>query len=242
MSTLQLLKKVLITTAPVMSGYIFLGIGFGVLLAKAGYGVPWAVLMCIVVYGGTMQYVGVSLIASSASIVSAAITTLAVNARHIFYGISMLPLYKGAGLKKPYLIFSLTDETYALTVDNLVPRGVDPHLFRFLVALFDHSYWIIGGALGALIGTKLSFNSTGIDFSMTALFITVFVKQWMTSHDHFPALTGLICTLGCLLIFGPENFLIPSMVSITLVLTLARKRIEASLAQDGTEKKETRNG
>ncbi len=132
-------------------------------------------------------------------------------------------------MEKPYLMFSLTDETYALTVDNLVPKGVDPHLYRFLIAIFDHSYWIIGSALGALIGSKLSFNSAGIDFSMTALFITVFVKQWMTTKNHLPALTGLICTAACLWLFGPDRFLIPAMACITLVLTLARKKLEQEI-------------
>jgi len=227
MTKTELLKRVFITTLPVLSGYIFLGTGFGVLLAKAGYGLPWAVFMSIVMYGGTTQYVGVGLIDSGASLVSAAVATIAICVRHIFYGISMLPLYKGAGLKKPYLMFSLTDETYALTVDNLVPKGVDPHLFRFLIAIFDHSYWIAGSALGAIIGTKLSFNSAGIDFSMTALFITVFVKQWLITKQHLPALTGLICSVICLCIFGPDRFLIPAMISITIILTMARKKIES---------------
>ncbi len=227
-----LLKKVVIATLPVMSGYICLGTGFGVLLSKTGYGVPWAVLMCILIYGGTMQYVGVSLIASSASILTTAVTTLAVQARHIFYAISMLPLFKGSGLKKPYLMFALTDETYALTVDGYVPTGADPHLYRFLVSLFNHTYWIAGSALGAFIGSRLSFDSTGIDFSMTALFITVFVKQWFVKKNHLPALTGLIGTALCLVIFGRENFLIPSMLFITVVLTVFRGKLDSRITSE----------
>ncbi|MBQ1768098.1 MAG: AzlC family ABC transporter permease, partial [Oscillospiraceae bacterium] len=208
-------KLAFLKSLPVMAGYIVLGIGFGILLRKAGYGVLWAFAMSTLIYGGSMQYVGVDLIAGGASIITTAITTFMVNARHLFYSISMLRVYKNSGKYKPYLIYSITDETYSLLCDGKTPEGTDPELYRFLVSLFDHSFWIIGGVLGNLLGAVLPFSSAGIEFSMTALFIAAFVEQWISSGDHIPAITGVLSTLICLLIFGAENFLIPSMLLIT---------------------------
>ncbi|MBQ2602426.1 MAG: AzlC family ABC transporter permease [Oscillospiraceae bacterium] len=219
-------KLAFLKSLPVMAGYIVLGIGFGILLRKAGYGALWAFAMSTLIYGGSMQYVGVDLIAGGASIITTAITTFMVNARHLFYSISRLRVYKNSGKYKPYLIYAITDETYSLLCDGKTPEGTDPELYRFLVSLFDHSYWIIGGVLGNLLGAVLPFSSAGIEFSMTALFIAAFVEQWISSGDHIPAITGALSTLACLLIFGAENFLIPAMLLITLVLTLLRGRLE----------------
>ena len=219
-------KLAFLKSLPVMAGYIVLGIGFGILLRKAGYGVLWAFAMSTLIYGGSMQYVGVDLIAGGASIITTAITTFMVNARHLFYSISMLRVYKNSGKYKPYLIYSITDETYSLLCDGNTPEGAEPELYRFLVSLFDHTYWIIGGVLGNLLGAVLPFSSAGLEFSMTALFIAAFVEQWLASGDHIPAITGALSTLACLLIFGSENFLIPSMLLITLVLTILRGRLE----------------
>ena len=224
-------KLAFLKSLPVMAGYIVLGIGFGILLRKAGYGVLWAFAMSTLIYGGSMQYVGVDLIAGGASIITTAITTFMVNARHLFYSISMLRVYKNSGKYKPYLIYSITDETYSLLCDGKTPEGTDPELYRFLVSLFDHSYWIIGGVLGNLLGAVLPFSSAGIEFSMTALFIAAFVEQWISSGDHIPAITGVLSTLICLLIFGAENFLIPSMLLITFVLTHLRGRLEGKVEE-----------
>ncbi|MBQ3951393.1 MAG: AzlC family ABC transporter permease [Oscillospiraceae bacterium] len=224
-------KLAFLKSLPVMAGYIVLGIGFGILLRKAGYGVLWAFAMSTLIYGGSMQYVGVDLIAGGASIITTAITTFMVNARHLFYSISMLRVYKNSGKYKPYLIYSITDETYSLLCDGKTPEGTDPELYRFLVSLFDHSFWIIGGVLGNLLGAVLPFSSAGIEFSMTALFIAAFVEQWISSGDHIPAITGVLSTLICLLIFGAENFLIPSMLLITFVLTLLRGRLEGKVEE-----------
>lgn len=224
-------KLAFLKSLPVMAGYIVLGIGFGILLRKAGYGVLWAFAMSTLIYGGSMQYVGVDLIAGGASIITTAITTFMVNARHLFYSISMLRVYKNSGKYKPYLIYSITDETYSLLCDGKTPEGTDPELYRFLVSLFDHSFWIIGGVLGNLLGAVLPFSSAGIEFSMTALFIAAFVEQWISSGDHIPAITGALSTLICLLIFGAENFLIPSMLLITFVLTLLRGRLEGKVEE-----------
>ena len=173
-----------------------------------------------------MQYVGVSLLTGGASVLTTIITTIMVNARHLFYSISMVGLYKNAGKYKPYMIFALTDETYSLLCDGKVPEGTDPNLYRFLVSLFNQSYWVTGSILGSLLGAVLPFPTTGIEFSMTALFVASFTEQWLTTKDHIPAVTGLASTLLCLVIFGRQNFLIPAMLCITLVLTILRGREE----------------
>ena len=223
------IKQAFYRSIPVMAGYIVLGIGFGILMRNSGYGVVWAAAMSIFIYAGSMQYVGVGLLAGGASVITTVITTIMVNARHLFYSISMIDKYKNEGKYKPYMIFALTDETYSLLCDGKVPDGVKPAKYRFLVSLFDHSYWVIGSIIGNLIGAVLPFSTEGIEFSMTALFIASFTEQWLSSKDHIPALTGLICTFLCLIAFGRDNFLIPAMLLITLVLTFLRKREEGAL-------------
>ena len=220
-----------------MAGYMILGIGFGILMDNAGYGVLWSFAMSLFMFAGSMQYVGIGLLTGGASIITTALTTFMVNARHLFYSISMIDRYKGTGKYKPYLIFGLTDETYSLLCVDDEP-GVSDHApgspeyaedlnrYRFFVTLFDHSYWVTGCVLGSLIGAFLPFSTEGIEFSMTALFIASFTEQWLKTHDHIPAVTGLLGTLICLVIFGPENFLIPAMLLITAVLTVLRGRLD----------------
>ena len=230
---LSLLKKAFLRSLPVMAGYIVLGIGFGILLRDAGYGPCWALTMAVFIYAGSMQYVGINLITGGASVLTTLITTLMVNARHLFYSISMIDRYKDAGHYKPYLIFALTDETYTLLCDDSSADEHEIHLYRFLVSLFNHFYWITGCVLGSFLGAALPFSTVGIEFSMTALFIAVFTEQWMRTKEHIPAVTGLTVSLLCLLIFGPERFLIPSMLVITLALTLIDKKQEAETVQKG---------
>ena len=229
----NIIKQAFIKSLPVMAGYVVLGIGFGILLRGAGYGVLWAFAMSAFIYAGSMQYVGVSLLTGGASILTTALTTFMVNARHLFYSISMVDRYKDAGKYKPYMIFALTDETY-----SLLSGGEDPfkneealNKYRFWVSLFDQSYWVTGCVLGSLLGAVIPFSTKGIEFSMTALFIASFTEQWLTTRDHIPALTGLLSTLACLVIFGAERFLIPAMLLITLILTLVRGRY----GEKGTE-------
>lgn len=220
------IKLAFIKSLPVMAGYIVLGIGFGILLKKAGYGLFWAFLMSFTIYAGSMQYVAVSLLTSGASLISAALTTLMVNARHLFYGVSMIDKYKGAGAKKPYLIFALTDETYSLLCGEEQPEKIDFFWYSFFVSLFNQCYWILGSVLGSALGTLIAFDTAGIDFSMTALFVTVFVEQWITTKNHLPAIAGLACSVVCLLFFDADSFLIPTMISITVVLFLCRDIME----------------
>ncbi len=221
----SVIRQAFYKSLPILAGYIILGIGFGILLRNAGYGVLWALAMSCLIFAGSMQYVGVGLIAGSASVITTILTTVMVNARHLFYSISMIERYKDTGKYKPYLIFSLTDETYSLLCDGQVPDERSGNLYRFLVSLFNQCYWIMGSIIGNLLGSVLPFSTKGIEFSMTALFIASFTEQWISGRNHIPALTGLACSLLCLLVLGPEHFLIPAMLLITLVLTVVQKQI-----------------
>lgn len=222
----NLLKTALLKTLPVMAGYIVLGFGFGIISLKNGYGFWWVLAMSALIYAGSMQYVTVSLLTSGASLLTTALTTLMVNARHLFYGISMIEPYEDAGKKKPYMIFALTDETYSLVCTGEAPDGLDKHQYFFTVSLLNQLYWVFGSVLGVLVGTTVSFDSTGIDFAMTALFITVFVEQWKSTGNHIPAMVGLLVSVCCLALFGPGSFLIPSMVGISVLLFLGKSHIE----------------
>lgn len=226
MGKLKTFKYAFVRSLPIMAGYIVLGLGFGVLLQSKGYGAGWALAMGGLIYAGSMQYVAIDLLAGGASLISAALMTLMVNARHLFYGISMLERYKDTGAAKPYLVFALTDETYSVVCSGDVPDGVDRKKYYFWVSLLDQFYWVVGCVAGALLGSVLPFDTTGIDFSMTALFLVVMVEQWRSTRDHTPALVGLGVSLVCLLIFGSSNFLIPSMIGITVALTLLRGTME----------------
>lgn len=223
---IRTIRQAFYKSIPVMAGYIVLGIGFGILMHNAGYGAIWTAVMSTVMLAGSMQYVGVGLLVGGASVLTTAVTTLMVNARHLFYSISMIDKYKNAGKYKPYMIFALTDETYSLLCDGKTPEGVEPELYRFLVSLFNHSYWVIGSVMGSLLGAVIPFSTAGVEFSMTALFVASFTEQWLNSKDHIPAITGLLSTLLCLVLFGRENFLIPAMLLITLALTCLRRREE----------------
>lgn len=216
-------RAAFLDTVPVMTGYVFLGFGFGILMHQSGYDVLWAAAMSLFIYAGSMQYVTISLLTSGAGLLTAAMTAFVVNARHLFYGISMVDAYKGSGPKKPYLIFALTDETYSLVSKNQVPEGVSRHTYCFLVSVFDQIYWVVGTLLGGLAGSVLPINYEGIDFVLTALFLTIFVEQWLSTQNHAPAVIGVASTLICLMIFGSDVFLIPSMVIIAVLLTVMRK-------------------
>jgi len=227
-------KAALPYTLPVFMGYLFLGIAFGVLLSSKGYHAGWALLMSTTVYAGSMQFVAIDLLTSPFNLINALIVTLTVNARHLFYGLSMLDKFKISGKLKPYMIFSLTDETYSLLCSTEPPEGINKKWFMFFVAILDQSYWILGGLIGNAAGTVFTFDPTGIDFAMTALFIVIFVEQWEGTKQHIPALLGLGITMICLVVFGTENFIIFSMLGIFLCLTLLRSR----LATDNLKVKE----
>lgn len=221
------LRRAVVSTLPVMTGYVFLGFGFGILMERSGFGWIWAGAMSLFIYAGSMQYVAIGLLTSGAGLLTSAVTAFVVNARHLFYGISMVDAYKHAGRKKPYLIFALTDETYSLVSQQKQPDPVP----CFLISLLNHIYWVSGTILGSLAGSMLPINLEGVDFALTALFVTIFVEQWLSTRNHAPAAIGLGATLVCLVIFGSQVFLIPSMILIaTLLILLSNRQKEASHA------------
>lgn len=212
-------KKAFKATIPVLAGYLVLGSAFGILLSSKGYGCLWAAFMSITMYSGSLQFVAVGLLADGASFFSTALMALLVNCRHIVYGISMLEKYKGIGKIKPYLIFTMTDETYALLCQN-TPTEVDAKKYYFFVSLLDHIYWICGGLIGTLVGSTLKFNTAGVDFAMTALFVVIFIEKWEDIKNRIPCITGIVCTALCLICFGSSSFLIPSIIAITIILLI----------------------
>ncbi|MBR3600986.1 MAG: AzlC family ABC transporter permease [Lachnospiraceae bacterium] len=217
-------KKAFTATIPVMTGYLVLAIGFGILLKTKGYGVGWSIAMSGFIYAGSMQYLAIDLLCGGAGLLTTAVTTLMVNARHLFYGISMVERYQNTGKKKPYLIFALTDETYSLVCSEESVKGIkEPKEYYFLVSLFNQSYWVLGSIIGSLLGNIIPFNVEGIDFALTALFVTIFVEQWLTAKSHVPALIGVISSVVCLVIFGADSFLIPAMIVIVALLILQKE-------------------
>ncbi len=219
------LKAAFPNTIPVFTGFIFLGIAYGILMNSKGYGVGWTVMMSTLAFAGSAQYVAITFLTSVFDPINALILTLMVNARHLFYGLSLLDKYRDTGKIKPYLIFGLCDETFSIIYSTSPPRGVNKNWFMFFITLLNHSYWVLGSAIGALLGTMVSFNTKGLDFVLTALFVVIFIGQWRTQKRHEPAIVGVVCSVICLKVFGPGNFIIPSMISILTVLTLLRKRM-----------------
>lgn len=229
------IRKAFIASVPVMAGYIVLGAGFGIVLETKGLGLIWAVAMSVFIYAGSMQYVAIELITGGASLITTALTTLMVNARHLFYGISMVDKYKGAGKKKPYLIFALTDETYSLVCSDESVKDVNnKYLYYFTVSLLNQIYWITGTVIGSLSGRMINFSTEGIDFALTALFVTLFTEQWISEKNHGPAIAGLASSILCLVVFGKDNFLIPAMCCIVAVLGFMRK-MQGKAECDGKE-------
>lgn len=238
-------------TIPVLTGYVFMGMAFGILLASKGFGPIWAFCMSVFIYAGSMQFVAVGLMAAGFAPLSAFAMTLMVNARHVFYGIPMLDRFKTFGKAKYYMVFALTDETFALLNSAKPPKGVDEKKFYLAISFMDHSYWITGCTLGGIIGSALPINTQGIDFVMTALFVVIFIEQWqqMTSlakkqaekqgkkagvklllSSHLPALIGMAASLVCRLVFGPQWFILAAMAVLVVVFTLCRKPLEREVA------------
>ncbi len=212
------LRYALRRTVPVLCGYLFLGIAFGVLLSQAGYGWPWALLISGIVYAGSMQFALVGLITGGAGIMTTALMTLAVNGRHLFYGVTFLERFRAMGRACPYMVFSLTDETYSLLCSESTPPDLDPDRTLLLISLLDQLYWVAGSVLGGILGASLPFDATGIDFAMTALFLVIFTEQWLAARRHRPALTGLAAGLVCLLVLGQDRFIIPAMLLAAALL------------------------
>ena len=225
----RIIKKVFPQTIPVMAGYISLGIAFGLLLQSIGYGPIWAFLMSLFIYAGSAQFLAVELLAAGATLAHIALLTFLLNFRHLFYGLSMIEKYRGTGIGKIYLIFGLTDETYALLTGYKTPEGLSDKSYFFAVTLMNHLYWIFGSVIGSVAGSIIPFDLTGIDFAMTALFAVLVVEQWKTNKNHIPAISGFVITVAALFIFGADNFLIPALIVMSVALlfmkgTLSREK------------------
>lgn len=216
---------------PIMPGYVVMGIGFGVMMSDAGYSWWWSLLMCLCILGGSMQYAAVGILSGGTSVITTAIITFTIHARLFIYSLSMLDRYKGMGKVKPYLIYGLVDETYSIvSSDGILPASLNRKVFYAFVTFFDQLWWIIGCVAGGLLGPVIPFNTAGIDFAMTALFIVLFIvlfiEQFIGNRERRPAMLGLGVTFVCLLIFGESIFLIPAMIIITAVLVVFRKKIK----------------
>lgn len=217
-------------TLPVLFGFVPLGIAFGLLMNAAGYNVFWAALMSLLVYAGSAQFMGVELLAATAPLPQVALMTLILNFRHLVYGLSMLEKYRGVGGSKPYLIFALPDETYAILSSGEVPQGLEPRDYYLAVSLLNQIYWVVGTILGGILGSALPINTQGADFAMTALFLVIALGQWEEKKNRPSALLGLGVALLSLLLFGPDRFLIPALALMILALLGFRSKLDGEEA------------
>lgn len=224
------LKKAFPYTVPVMLGYIVLGLAYGLLVAETGLPHWVALITGLFVYTGSLQFVMVSMLAGPVSLLSVIAIAISMNTRHIFYSLGVLRAYHGSGAIKPYLIHSLSDETFALLVSLKVPDGMNPHSFYLGVSFLNQMYWVMASWAGALLGTMLAINMRGLDFVLTALLVALFTEQWLTTKDHRPALTGIFVTTICVILFGRTNFILPAMGLILVVLFAMRASIEKEAA------------
>lgn len=206
-------------TVPVMAGYLVLGAAYGILMKVNGYGIGWAVFISVLVYAGSLQYLGISFFTAMVNPWYAFLMSLMLNARHLFYGISMLDKYKGTGRAKPYLIFALTDETFSVVCNENVPEGISKSRVYFFISLLDQLYWILGTLIGGLAGSVITFNTSGMDFALTALFTVIFADQWKSGEGHKPALAGIIASAACVFFLGKDVFIIPAMFLILSMIT-----------------------
>ena len=216
------LKYSFIKTIPVLCGYSFTGFAFGLLLQNSGYGFLWAFFISLFVYAGSMQYVLVTLLTGTFTLPTVAVMTLLINSRHAFYGISFIDKFKKMGKLYPYMVFSLTDETYSLLCSTIPPKRYKENWSYFFIALLNQLYWIVGSVAGGVIGKMITFDLSGIDFAMTALFTVIFVEQWIDAKNHVPAITGIVSGSIFLIILGPDKFILPSLMVTLIILNMLR--------------------
>ena len=217
------LRAALPHTLPIFAGFTFLGIAYGIYMQSKGFSFVWPLVMSLTIFAGSMEFVAVTLLTSAFHPLYAFLLTLMVNARHLFYGLSMLEKYRGTGKKKFYLIFGMCDESFSINCSTEPPEGVDRGWFMFFVTLLNHAYWVFGATLGGILGSFITFNTKGIDFVMTALFVVIFLNQWMGKKGHIPALIGVGASAVCLVLFGAQNFILPAMALIFASLSLLRQ-------------------
>lgn len=212
-------------TIPVLTGFLFLGMAYGILMSAKGYGPVWSFLMSALCFCGSMQFVAITLLTSAFHPLGAFLMTLMVNARHLFYGISMLEKYKGTGKIKGLLIFWMCDETFSINCSAEPPEGIEKGEFYFWTSFLDYSYWVIGSVLGGVAGNILHFNTEGLDFVLTALFVVIFLEQCREKKNRIPAWIGAGCSVLALVIFGADQFIIPAMFAIVAALAVCRNRL-----------------
>ena len=220
------LKAAFPYTLPILAGFAFLGLAYGILMHSKGFSFLWPMLMSMTIFAGSVEFVTVNLLLGSFDPVQAFVMALMLNARHIFYGISMLDKFKGTGLKKIYLIFGMCDETFSVNYTADVPKDVDRGWFMFFVTLLNQIYWVAGATLGGIFGSFITFDTKGLEFVMTAMFVVIFLEQWLKDKNHFPSLIGLGLSVLSLAVFGSSNFMLPAMFAILAALTILRKPFE----------------
>jgi 4-azaleucine resistance transporter AzlC len=220
------LKAAFPYTVPIFAGFVFLGIAYGIYMNASGFNAAYPIVMSAAIFAGSMEFVTVGLLLGAFDPMHALALTLMVNARHLFYGISMLDKFKGTGLKKYYLIFGMCDESFSINCTADIPKDVDKGWFMFFVTMLNHSYWVCGATIGGILGSFVQFNSEGLEFVMTALFVVIFLEQWMKEKVHYSSLLGLGVSLLSLIIFGERNFIIPAMLLILAYLTFLKKPLE----------------
>ena len=220
------LKAAFPHTIPIMTGFLFLGMAYGILMRTQGFPPLYPTLMALTIFGGSLEYVCVEMLLSAFAPLETLLMALLIQARHLFYGIAMLDKYRGHGWKTPLLIYGMCDESFSINCSAEVPQGIDRGWFYLWVTLLNWFYWICGASLGAQLGAVLPFNTEGLDFVMTAMFVVIFLEAWLKEKQHWSSLIGLACAIGCLLLFGPDGFMLPTMAAILLALYLLRKPIE----------------
>lgn len=213
-------------TIPIFAGFWFLGLTYGIYMNVSGFSFLYPMFMSLIIFAGSIEFVAVSFLMGAFNPLQALIMTLMINARHLFYGISMLDKYKGTGWKKFYLIFGMCDESFSINYTADIPEGVDKGWFMFFVTLLNHFYWFFGATLGGIFGSLIHFNTKGLDFVMTAMFVVIFMEHWLKDKEHTGGVLGIVLSVLCLVIFGADSFMIPAMLAILAALTLLRRQIE----------------
>ena len=220
------LKAAFPHTIPIMTGFLFLGMAYGILMRTRGFHPLFPTVMALTIFGGSLEYVCVGMLCSAFAPLETLLMALLIQARHLFYGLAMLDKYRGRGWKTPLLIYGMCDESFSINCAAEPPAGIDRGWFYLWVTLLNWSYWILGATLGAQLGAALPFDTAGLDFVMPAMFVVIFLENWLKEKQHISSLIGMICTVGCLLLFGAEGFMLPAMIVILLALAIARSPIE----------------
>jgi 4-azaleucine resistance transporter AzlC len=220
------LKAAFPYTIPIFAGFWFLGLAYGIYMNVSGFSFVYPMIMSLIIFGGSLEFVAVEMLLSPFAPIQVLIMTLLIQARHLFYGISMLDKFKDMGWKKFYLIFGMCDETFSINYTAQIPDDVDRGWFMFFVTLLNHFYWVSGATIGGLVGSLIHFNTDGISFVMTSMFVVIFMEQWMKEKHHISAYIGLGAAALCLLIFGTDSFMIPTMIMIIALLAACRRPLE----------------